>query len=78
MQGHARRRNRHAQAFLRSQHAQIAWSACRRPARHGDYSISQAVLAYGGSIEYFRETVFNQPTFEEAYKVAALDGVKKL
>ncbi|HXR18056.1 MAG TPA: Si-specific NAD(P)(+) transhydrogenase [Terriglobales bacterium] len=40
--------------------------------------IGQAVLAHGGSIEYFRDTVFNYPTLAEAYKVAALDGLNKL
>src|ERR1700680_2680496 len=40
--------------------------------------IGQAVLYYGGSIEYFRDTVFNYPTLAEAYKVAALDGLNKL
>jgi NAD(P) transhydrogenase len=40
--------------------------------------IGQAVLAYGGSIEYFRDTVFNYPTLAEAFKVAALDGLNKL
>jgi NAD(P) transhydrogenase len=40
--------------------------------------IGQAVLAYGGSIDYFRDTVFNYPTLAEAYKVAALDGLNKL
>jgi NAD(P) transhydrogenase len=40
--------------------------------------IGQAVLSYGGSIEYFRDTVFNYPTLAEAYKVAALDGLNKL
>jgi NAD(P) transhydrogenase len=40
--------------------------------------IGQAVLAFGGSIEYFRDTVFNYPTLAEAYKVAALDGLNKL
>jgi NAD(P) transhydrogenase len=40
--------------------------------------IGQAVLAHGGSIEYFRDTVFNYPTLAEAYKVAALDGINKL
>ena len=40
--------------------------------------IGQAVLTYGGSIEYFRDTVFNYPTLAEAYKVAALDGLNKL
>jgi NAD(P) transhydrogenase len=40
--------------------------------------IGQAVLAMTGSIEYFRDTVFNYPTLAEAYKVAALDGLNKL
>jgi NAD(P) transhydrogenase len=40
--------------------------------------IGQAVLFYGGSVEYFRDTVFNYPTLAEAYKVAALDGLNKL
>jgi NAD(P) transhydrogenase len=40
--------------------------------------IGQAVLAFGGTIEYFRDTVFNYPTFAEAYKVAGLDGLNRL
>ncbi len=40
--------------------------------------IGQAVLSFDGSIEYFRDTVFNYPTLAEAYKVAALDGLNKL
>jgi len=40
--------------------------------------IGQAVLALGGTVEYFRDTVFNYPTLAEAYKVAALDGLNKL
>jgi NAD(P) transhydrogenase len=40
--------------------------------------IGQAVMALGGTLEYFRDTVFNYPTFAEAYKVAALDGFNKL
>jgi NAD(P) transhydrogenase len=40
--------------------------------------IGQAVLTLGGTIEYFRDTVFNYPTLAEAYKVAALDGLNKL
>ncbi len=40
--------------------------------------IGQAVMAYGGTIEYFRDAVFNYPTLAEAYKVAALDGLNKL
>lgn len=40
--------------------------------------IGQAVVSLGGTIEYFRDTVFNYPTLAEAYKVAALDGLNKL
>lgn len=40
--------------------------------------VGQAVMAFGGTLEYFRDTVFNYPTFAEAYKVAALDGLNKL
>jgi NAD(P) transhydrogenase len=40
--------------------------------------IGQAVIAFGGTIEYFRDAVFNYPTLAEAYKVAALDGFNRL
>ena len=40
--------------------------------------IGQAVLAFGGTIDYFRDTVFNYPTLAEAYKVAGLDGINRL
>jgi len=40
--------------------------------------VGQAVLTFGGTIEYFRDNVFNYPTFAEAYKVAGLDGLNKL
>jgi NAD(P) transhydrogenase len=40
--------------------------------------IGQAVLFYGGSVEYFRDMVFNYPTLAEAFKVAALNGLNKL
>jgi NAD(P) transhydrogenase len=36
------------------------------------------VVAFGGTIEYFREAVFNYPTMAEAFKVAALKGRNKL
>ncbi len=36
--------------------------------------IGQAVLAHGGTLEYFVGAVFNYPTFAEAYKIAALDA----
>lgn len=40
--------------------------------------IGQAVMALNGTIEYFRDTVFNYPTMAEAYKVAAFNGLNKL
>lgn len=40
--------------------------------------IGQAVLALGGTLDYFLETVFNYPTLAECYKIAALDASNKL
>jgi len=40
--------------------------------------IGQADMALGGTIDYFRDTVFNYPTMAECYKVAAFDGLNKL
>jgi NAD(P) transhydrogenase len=40
--------------------------------------IGQAVLAFGGRIDYFVQTVFNYPTLAECYKTAAFDGVNRL
>lgn len=40
--------------------------------------IGQAVMALGGTIDYFCDTVFNFPTMTEAYKVAAFDGINRL
>jgi len=40
--------------------------------------IGQAVISFGGTIEYFVDTVFNYPTLAECYKVAALAGINKL
>lgn len=40
--------------------------------------IGQAVLALGGTLDYFVTTVFNYPTLAEAYKVAALDAYNRL
>ncbi len=40
--------------------------------------IGQAVLSFGGKIDYFIDTVFNYPTLAECYKVAAFDGVNRL
>jgi NAD(P) transhydrogenase len=40
--------------------------------------VGQAVMGLGGTIDYLVESVFNYPTFAEAYKVAALDALNKL
>ena len=40
--------------------------------------IGQAVMALGGSVDYFINNVFNFPTLAEAYKVAAYNGLNKL
>jgi NAD(P) transhydrogenase len=40
--------------------------------------IGQTVMSLGGTIDYFRDTVFNYPTMAEAYKVAAFNGLNKL
>lgn len=40
--------------------------------------IGQAVMSYSGSISYFVDTVFNYPTLAEAYKIAALNGLKRV
>jgi NAD(P) transhydrogenase len=40
--------------------------------------VGQAVIALGGKIEYFVNTVFNYPTLAECYKTAAFDGVNRL
>ena len=40
--------------------------------------IGQAVLALGGKVDYFVDTVFNYPTLAECYKTAAFDGINRL
>jgi NAD(P) transhydrogenase len=40
--------------------------------------IGQTLLALGGTVEFLRDSVFNYPTFAEAYKVAAFNGLNKL
>lgn len=40
--------------------------------------IGQAVMAFGGTVDYFINNVFNFPTLAEGYKVAALNGRNKL
>jgi NAD(P) transhydrogenase len=40
--------------------------------------IGQAVMAFGGGLDYFIDTVFNYPTLAECYKTAALDAANVL
>ncbi|HZP02545.1 MAG TPA: Si-specific NAD(P)(+) transhydrogenase [Terriglobia bacterium] len=40
--------------------------------------IGQAVLTFGGTIDYFVNNVFNYPTLAECYKNAAFDGINRL
>jgi NAD(P) transhydrogenase len=40
--------------------------------------IGQAVMAYGGAIDFFIDNVFNYPTYSECYRVAALNGINRL
>jgi len=40
--------------------------------------IGQAVLSFGGTLDYFIDTVFNYPTLAECYKTAAFDGINRL
>jgi len=40
--------------------------------------IGQAVLAFGGTVDYFVNTAFNYPTLAECYKTAAFNGINRL
>jgi NAD(P) transhydrogenase len=40
--------------------------------------IGQAVMTFGGTVDYFIHNVFNFPTLADAYKIAAVNGVNKL
>lgn len=40
--------------------------------------IGQAAMAFGATVDYFVNAVFNWPTLAECYKVAALNGINKL
>ena len=40
--------------------------------------IGQAVLTYGGTVDFFVHNVFNYPTLAECYRTAALDGINRL
>jgi NAD(P) transhydrogenase len=36
------------------------------------------VMALGGTLDYFIDTVFNYPTLAECYKTAAYNGINRL
>lgn len=38
----------------------------------------QAVMSFGGTIDYFKDAVFNYPTLSDAYKEAAFNGLNRL
>jgi NAD(P) transhydrogenase len=40
--------------------------------------VGQCVMTFGGTIDYFVDSVFNYPTLSEAYKMAALDGISRI
>ena len=40
--------------------------------------IGQTVMAFGGTVDYFINTVFNYPTLAECYKTAAFDGINRM
>lgn len=40
--------------------------------------VGQAVMSFGGGLDYFINAVFNYPTLTSCYKTAALDGFNKL
>ena len=40
--------------------------------------IGQAVMVFGGKIDYFIDTVFNYPTLAECYKAAAFNGLNRM
>lgn len=40
--------------------------------------IGQAVMSYGGPVDYFKDAVFNYPTLSNAYKEAAMNGLNRL
>jgi NAD(P) transhydrogenase len=40
--------------------------------------IGQAVLNFGGTLDYFIDSTFNHPTLAETYKIAALDAFNRM
>lgn len=47
--------------------------------RAGDLvHLGQAVISFGGTIRYFINHVLNYPTYTEAYRIAALNGINRV
>ncbi|WP_069132491.1 Si-specific NAD(P)(+) transhydrogenase [Rhodohalobacter halophilus] len=49
----------------------------------GDYAtdlvhLGQSIMVQGGTIKYFIENVLNYPTYSEAYRIAAFNGVNRV
>ncbi|MCC5907634.1 MAG: hypothetical protein JJU13_15585 [Balneolaceae bacterium] len=40
--------------------------------------LGQSVMAHNGTIKYFIERVLNYPTYSEAYKIAAFNGLNRV
>ena len=40
--------------------------------------LGQAVIHFGGTIDYFIHSTFNVPTLSEVYKYAAYDGLRQV
>jgi NAD(P) transhydrogenase len=40
--------------------------------------VGEAVLLFGGKLDYFLKAIFNYPTLGQCYKIAALDGMSRL
>jgi NAD(P) transhydrogenase len=40
--------------------------------------LAAAVMTFGGTIDYFIQSVFNYPALSDAYKYAAYDGLQAL
>ena len=55
-------------------------SACTSSERRATELVhqGQAVIHFGGTIEYFINSTFNVPTMSEAYKYAAYDGLRQV
>ncbi len=60
-----------------SGHTETAGGACHGEDGTEIIHIGQGVLALDGTIEFFQDYVFNYPTFAEAYKIAAHNGLNK-